>query len=112
MVEQRGEFAIRSLLNKKRWISHNLIVSQKLRASTSKKWSLYRTVLGNVQIIDYSRNYCLIPSSCKVSHYGMMGSCTAARRRFSFITLFHQKRWDSGFSVRRWTLQMGYKKGL
>ena len=108
-----GIFAIRSLLKKKKdSLSHDLIVSQKLRALTSKKQALYRTALSNVQIIDNRHNYCPIPSLHKVSHYRMVGSCAATRRWFSFITLFHQKRWDSGFTIRRWTPQTGYEKGL
>ena len=68
------EFAIRSLLFKKRCLSHNLIVSQKLRASTSKKQSLYRTALSNVQIVVYKVNYCLGIFPSRVFQHGTNGS--------------------------------------
>ena len=49
-----------------------MIVSQKLRASTSKKRSLYRMALSNVQIVVYLVNYCLGIFPSKVFHHGTM----------------------------------------
>ena len=91
------------------WISHNLIVSQKLKASTSKKQPLYRAAQGNVQIVDYSLIYCSIDfpmQSDPLWNSGFihcLGVCTTGKW-FWFICLFHQKRWDSGFTVRRQTV--------
>ena len=49
MIEQEeGIFDKGTSFLKKDVVSHNLIVSQKLRALTSKKWPLYRVVQGNV----------------------------------------------------------------
>ena len=76
VIEQSGEFAIRSLLKKKRRLSHNLIVSQKLKALTSKKWPLYRATQGNVQIVVYKGNYYLGIFPSKVSQYVTVGSST------------------------------------
>ena len=51
-----------------------MIVSQKLRASTSKKRSLYRTALSNVQIVVYKVNYCLGIFAYKMFQHGTMVS--------------------------------------
>ena len=72
MVEKSGEFAIEVFLIRRCEVSHNLIVSQKLRASTSKKRSLYRTALSSVQIVVYLVNYCLGIFPSKVFHHGTM----------------------------------------
>ena len=77
MIEQEeGIFDKGTSFLKKDVVSHNLIVSQKLRALTSKKWPLYRVVQGNVQIVDYTRDYCLGIFPCKVPHYRTVGSST------------------------------------
>ena len=57
-------------------VSHNLIVSQKLKALTSKKWPLYRATQGNVQIVVYKGNYCLGIFLRKVSQHETVGSST------------------------------------
>jgi hypothetical protein len=79
-----------------------LIVSQKLRASTSKKRSLYRTALSNVQIVVYKVNYCLGIFCQQVvptwnNGFVIYGTTFPHGKWFSFICLsFHQKRWNSG----------------
>ena len=84
VIEKSGEFAIEVFLIRRWEVSHNLIVSQKLRASTSKKRSLYRMVLSNVQIVVYLVNYCLGIFVRKVFQHGTMVS--------SFIErLFHME---------------------
>ena len=60
-------------------VSHNLIVSQKLKALTSKKWPLYRATQGNVQIVVYKGNYCLGIFLRKVSQHETVGSSTVQR---------------------------------
>ena len=112
------DIQIRGFPTKGQQFRHNLIVSQKLRALTSKKQPLYRAAQGNVQIVDYSLIYCSIDfpiQSDPLWNSGFihcLGVCTTARRQFLFIKWFYQKRWNSGFTVRRRTPQMGYKKAL
>ena len=74
VIEKSGEFAIEAFLIRRWEVSHDLNVSQKLRASTSKKQSLYRMALSNIQIVVYKVNYCLGIFPSKVFQHGTMVS--------------------------------------